>query len=79
MRKYRILECFDGFFPQEKKWFKWKYIDNFLINRVDSKKHLESHKCKDLGTAKWVIELRINFLNKMDNVIIHKYEQDNGK
>lgn len=78
-RKYRVLECWDGFFPQEKKWFKWKYIDNMIIERVDSKKHNECHKCKDLGSAKWVIQLRINFLNKMDKVIIHKYEQHNEK
>lgn len=71
-RKYRILEFHNGFYAQEKKLFFWRYIDNYLLT-TDDKIDYESHKCKDLATAKYVIELRINYITKREKFIVHKY------
>jgi len=72
-RKYRILELHDGFYPQEKKWFNWRYIDGTFQFLTDLEKKTSDHKCKDLATAKYVIELRIEYIKKREKFIVHKY------
>lgn len=72
MRKYRIVEFDGGFYPQEKKFYFWVFIDNLSPKYVwGSDKDYQS-RCISLDDAKLVIEKRIKFLNSQ-KIIIHPY------
>jgi len=62
MRKYRIMELNHLFYPQEKHWFEWMYIDNMSGKIIwhDSNKH--HSKCESFDYAKRCIERRKDWL-----------------
>ena len=62
MRKYRILEINSRFYPQEKKWFIWKYLDNLTPKITWSKNYMYQSGCSSKDWAEDVIEERIKYL-----------------
>jgi hypothetical protein len=74
MRKYRILQINDKFYPQEKRLFYWRYFDTIqLISSWvnDRDYHAVYSSILDATAA---IERRIEYLEK-PKVTIHEYKQ----
>jgi hypothetical protein len=75
-RKYRIIEENGYFYPQEKRWFYWVYLDN-MVESITLDKYYKSHsECFSLELAKKVINNRIDYLKRpKDKMIIHEYDE----
>lgn len=72
MRKYRVLQIGDNFYPQEKRWFEWLYIDNRHTGFTWDKKSKNQSACINLEYAKQVIVRRKQWLiNNSKEPIIH--------
>jgi hypothetical protein len=73
MRKYRILEESENrFYPQEKKWYGWVYLDN-LNPAFTWSSHRNYHsRCNSKIEAEKCIEKRIKYLLE-PKLIIHEY------
>ena len=75
MRKYRILEVNNCFYPQEKKWFSWVYLDNLIPRVTWSKRYICESVCSSKDYAEKVIEKRIMHLGS-GKKIVHEYKQE---
>jgi hypothetical protein len=64
MRKYRIVELRFGYYPQEKHWFSWKYIDHLNGDFLWSEKSRKYSKCDTLEHAMRSIERRKEWLKE---------------
>lgn len=62
MRKYRIMETDNGYYPQEKKWFKWKFVDHLFGEFTWDKNNKHESKCDSFDYAKRCIERRKEWL-----------------
>lgn len=79
MRKFRIIEVNNRFYPQEKKWFSWKYLDNLMVRVTWCKNNINESECKSKEDAENIIKRRIAFLG-IGKEVIHEYKQHiNGK
>ncbi len=79
MKKYRILEINNKFYPQEKKFFGWVYLDNLNTRYTWGKRYISESECESKEYAEKVIEKRIRHLGIIKK-IVHEYkQQDNGK
>jgi hypothetical protein len=74
MRKYRILQINDKFYPQEKRLFKWRYLDTEIYSYTWGRNREYRALCSGISYAKEVIERRIKYLEK-PKVTIHEYKQ----
>ncbi len=75
MRKYRVLEIDNRFFPQEKRWLCWKYLDNIVASITWCESFKDHSECWNLSDAKDVIRKRKLYLRiKYRKPIIHNYE-----
>jgi len=73
-RKYRVLEIDNRFFPQEKRWFWWVYLDNMVESITWSGEFKNHSECWDLNEAKDVIRKRKLWLRiKYKQPIVHNY------
>ena len=73
-RKYRVLELENRFFPQEKRWFWWVYLDNMVTSITWSEESRHYSECWNLSDAKDVIRKRKLWLRiKYGKPIIHNY------
>ena len=73
MRKYRIIEINNLFYPQEKRWLCWMYLDTMIQEFTwDIDKDYHS-MCKSKADAEIVIEKRIKYLSSKKKVI-HEYK-----
>jgi hypothetical protein len=78
MRKYRILQINNKFYPQEKRLFNWRYLDTKIYSYTWGCNREYHALCSGILDAKIVIERRIKYLEK-PKVTIHEYkQQDNG-
>jgi hypothetical protein len=64
MRKYRVMELDNSFYPQEKQWCGWRYVDQLFGQFIWSKWNKEHSKCESLEYAKRCIERRKEWLEK---------------
>lgn len=78
MRKYRILEVNKRFYPQEKRWFIWRYIDNLCSHITWGKNHMSESECKSKDYAEKIIEARIRYLGD-GKKIVHEYKQQDNE
>lgn len=74
VRKYRVLEIENRFFPQEKRWFWWVYLDNLVASVTWREEFRNRSECLNLSDAKDVIRGRKLYLRiKYREPIIHNY------
>lgn len=72
MKKYRILEICGHFYPQESRFFWWKYLDNEFPNFTWCKGNMDQSECHSLLEAKNAIRKRKLYLKlKTKKPIIH--------
>jgi hypothetical protein len=62
MKKYRIVETRFEFYPQEKHWFGWMYIDNLVGNILWTESNKKHSKCDNYEYAVRCIERRKEWL-----------------
>ncbi len=74
MRKYRILEVNNCFYPQEKKWLSWVYLDNLIPKLTWGESRVQQSVCESKEYAEKVIEKRIKFIGSGKRVI-HEFKQ----
>ena len=74
MKQYRILEIDGIFFPQEKKFWWWEYLDKDYIEDtwIDRARYYSA--CVSKEAAETIIEKRIKYNNPPKD-IIHKYNK----
>jgi len=74
MRKYRVLEINNRYFPQEKRWFWWRYLDNLMPNIAWREEYKIHSECWNLSDAQDVIRKRKLWLRiKYAKPIIHNF------
>lgn len=71
MATYRVLQIRDNFYPQERKFLSWKYIDSIHYRHTWDKEYRHLSYCTDIEDAKKVITKRRNWLehNKLKPII----------
>lgn len=74
MRKYRVIEINNLFYPQEKRWFCWVYLDNLIEGFTWNNDRNYHSICYSKADAEGVIEKRIKYLSPKKKVI-HEYKQ----
>ncbi len=74
MRKYRIIEIDNHFYPQEKRWLQWVYLDNIIPCFTWNNDRDYHSMCNSKADAEIVIERRIKYLSPKKEVI-HEYKQ----
>lgn len=71
MRKFRIVELKNIFYPQEKRWYGWRFIDSsfgeFTWNSFDK----DRAECESFEYANRCIERRKELLNKLNSKPIY--------
>lgn len=78
MRKYRILEVNNKFYPQEKKFFSWAYLDNLTPRITWGKSHISESECESKECAEKLIDRRIRYLG-LGKKIVHEYKQEDNE
>jgi len=71
MRKYRIIQTNNHFYPQEKRWVWWEFLDNLTPKFTWDKDRKYHSMCYSKEDAEKVIAKRIKYLTRIK--IIHKY------
>jgi hypothetical protein len=71
--KYRIIEVIDGFYPQEKKCFlfKWEYIDNLVSHYTWEEDDKRQSIVATYNEALEVVEKRKQYLKDIKFKKIH--------
>lgn len=62
MRKYRVLQVGNIFYPQEKRFLCWRYIDGTFHEFTWSNFDKDRSECESLLYAKGMIKKRKEFL-----------------
>jgi hypothetical protein len=80
MKKYRILQIMDSFYPQEKAWCGWVYLDKNVARKSHPLSKIGFSYCASIIEAEEVIRKRIEYskINK-DSVIVHEYKQQENE
>ncbi len=73
MKKYRILQIGNRFYPQESRWFGWVYLDNLIASTTWSKRSRTQSLCETKEHAEKIINKRIKFLENAKHTI-HEYK-----
>ena len=75
MKKYRILEINNCFYPQEKRWFSWVYLDNLISRLTWGESLVHQSECESKECAEKVIEKRIKYLGSGKKIVReHEYK-----
>jgi hypothetical protein len=63
MRKFRIVELKNRFYPQEKRWYGWRYIDHCFGEFTWNESDKDRSECESFEYANRCIERRKDWLS----------------